>query len=548
MGKDNKTKSQLLEEFKKLENEVTKLHESEKLQAVLYKISEAATTTYDINTLYNKIHEALKEVINVDNFYIAHFDKKDKMLTFPFFVDSKDTAPQPKPLGKGLTEYVLKTGKAVLLNKDQIYKYNKSGKIEIIGSVGEQWMGVPLISDSQVFGVIAMNSYKDPDRYNKDDLKIISFVSEQIARAIEYKILNDEKEVERLYLEELFTSSPEAVALVSPESFILDINKQFTELFGYNKNEVIGKNIDELLSPKDILEEAFNATKNASYGKQQYFDAKRLRKDGTKVSVSVLGSPIKYKGDVLAVYAIYRDITDRIKAKDKLEQSERRFRKLSEDLAESNSMKELLLDVIAHDLKNPAGIIKGFAEMGLEINSKDNNLNQINLAADNLLRVIDNTTTLSRISIGDSIKKWKINITDVINRLISEILPFLEFEEMKIEIKLNSELLVYANPIISEVFRNYITNAIKYAKKGKLITVDAHKDDKYLIVNVKDYGDTIRKGDRKKIFLRSVQLGKTKGSGLGLAIVKRIADAHNAQVGVKPNKPTGNVFYIKFPK
>jgi len=335
---------------------------------------------------------------------------------------------------------------------------------------------------------------------------------------------------------------------VTPDSFILDINRHFTELFGYTRREVIGKNIDKLLVPSDLIKDAQKTTKTVSDGTQQYFDAKRLKKDGTKVAVSVLGSPIKYKGDVLAVYAIYRDVTERIKAKEKLEQSERRFRNLSEDLAESNSMKELLLDIIAHDLKNPAGVIKGFAELGLEINKDDDNLSQINLAADNLLRVIDNTTTLSRISVGDSIKKWKINITDVINRLASETLPFLDFEEMKIEMDLKSELLVSANPIISEIFRNYISNAVKYAKKGKLIAIDAIEDDKYLTVNVKDFGDTIKKEDREKIFSRRVQLGKTKGRGLGLAIVKRIAEAHDAKVGVKPNKPTGNIFYLKIPK
>ena len=355
------------------------------------------------------------------------------------------------------------------LNKKEIFDLNKKGKINIVGSIGEQWMGVPLIRDTQVMGVIAMNSYKDPNRYNVEDLKVMSFVSEQIARAIEYKIIIEEKEVERTYFEELFRSSPEAVALVTPESVILDVNKHFTDLFGYNPKEVIGKNIDELLVPQSFYDDALNTTKSVSHGKHEYFDTVRLKKDGSVIPVSVLGSPIKYKKDVVAVYAIYRDISERMKAKNKLAKSEKKYRELSSKLAESNSMKELLLDIIAHDLKNPAGVIKGFAELGLEINKKDENMNQINLAADNLLRVIDNTTTLSRISLGDSIKKWKINITDVINRLVSETLPFLEFEEMKIDMELNSEILVNANPIISEVFRNYITNAVKYAKKSKII-------------------------------------------------------------------------------
>ena len=71
--------------------------------------------------------------------------------------------------------------------------------------------------------------------------------------------------------------------------------------------------------------------------------------------------------------------------------------------------------------------------------------------------------------------------------------------------------------------------------------------DKFVTVNVKDFGDTIKQKDRKNIFVRNVQLGKTKGRGLGLAIVKRISEAHNAEVGVKPNDPKGNIFYLKLP-
>jgi len=113
--------------------------------------------------------------------------------------------------------------------------------------------------------------------------------------------------------------------------------------------------------------------------------------------------------------------------------------------------------------------------------------------------------------------------------------------------KLKGNLIIKANPIIGEVFRNYISNAIKYAKNGKKILLEAIIEDGYVVANVKDFGKTIEKKNRENIFIRNVQLGKTQGRGLGLAIVKRIAEAHNAEIGVKPNKPKGNNFYIKIP-
>ena len=119
--------------------------------------------------------------------------------------------------------------------------------------------------------------------------------------------------------------------------------------------------------------------------------------------------------------------------------------------------------------------------------------------------------------------------------------------EAKLDMKMEEELIVTANPIIGVVFRNYISNAIKYAKTGKKIIIDAIMEDVSVVVNVKDFGKTIEKKDRENIFTRQYQLSTSEGRGLGLSIVKRIAEAHKAEVGVRSNKPTGNIFYIKLP-
>ena len=521
---------------------------TDQLQSVVYEISKAAQEVLSLDELHKLIHNSLKKVLDVTNFYIAYFDEEENLLSFPFYKDSKDIFPgTARPLGKGLTEYVIRTGKPFILKRKDIEAYAKKGEIDVVGTLPEVWMGAPLITDNKVIGVIALNSYHDPNLYTKSDLKILNFVSEQIAKTIKYKQALTDLQVEKTYLNELFTSSPEALALVNTDSTILHINKQFTTLFGYREDEVVGRNIDELLTVPKHRENARKITMDAAMGKDQYFDTVRKKKDGTMINVSILSSPVNYKGDTLAVYAIYRDITERIKATEKIKKSEEQYRTLSEELTESNLTKELLLDVIAHDLKNPAGVIKGFAEFGLENDPNSEILKEINGGADNLLNVISNATTLSKVTIGDKIEKEELNLVEIINVIIKENLPQLEYEEMTLDIKLKGELIVKANPIIGEVFRNYISNAIKYAKTGKKLIIDAIVEDGYVTVKFKDFGKTIEKKDRENIFIRNVQLGKTKGQGLGLAIVKRIAEAHSAEIGVKPNNPTGNIFYIKIP-
>jgi signal transduction histidine kinase len=102
---------------------------------------------------------------------------------------------------------------------------------------------------------------------------------------------------------------------------------------------------------------------------------------------------------------------------------------------------------------------------------------------------------------------------------------------------------------IAEVFRNYLSNALKYAPERQPIVVDLIREGKDIGFYVRDLGTPIQGSDREAIFQRSVQLanGKSRGSGLGLAIVKRIAVVHGAEVGVFPNEPTGNVFFMKYP-
>ncbi len=230
-----------------------------------------------------------------------------------------------------------------------------------------------------------------------------------------------------------------------------------------------------------------------------------------------------------------------------LEKSKKRYHTLSEELSESNSLKDLLLDVITHDLKNSIGVIKGFADLGIKTDPNNEILKEIQSGANCLLKVIDNKIILAKVATGDEIDKESIDITEMIKTVSKEFVTQLQDEEMKIEQNIKKKIIVNANPIISEVFRNYISNAIKYASSGKKIIIDAHEKDGILTINAADTGDTIKDKDRENVFKRRVQLGKTKGSGLGLAIVKRIADAHNAEIGVKPNKPKGNIFYIKLP-
>jgi PAS domain S-box-containing protein len=129
--------------------------------------------------------------------------------------------------------------------------------------------------------------------------------------------------IEKAYLERLFESAPEAIVVVDNCSKIMQVNSEFTKMFGYSPDEAIGRCVDDLVAPGTTHESAFGLTIKVAGGENISVEDVRYRKDGTPVYVSILATPIVADGGQIAVYGIYRDITLRKKAEEALRQNER---------------------------------------------------------------------------------------------------------------------------------------------------------------------------------------------------------------------------------
>ncbi|NQV15431.1 GAF domain-containing protein [bacterium] len=286
-----------------------------------------------------------------------------------------------------------------------------------------------------------------------------------------------------------------------------------------------------------------------------------------------LGSPLKVEGKPIGLMAVQtysadivfdeRDkdmlnfVSDQIATSikiniedEKLRKSEIMHRELSAQLSDSNNIKALLLDIITHDLKNPAGVISGVADMLATEEDAGEEIKLIKDSSDALLKVIENTTSLARITLGEMISMEQINLSQLAENIALEFKPAFDGSGKPLEINIESDLNCIANPVIAEVFRNYLSNALKYSPVGKKVNFSLKDGGDVIECLVSDLGQKIQGKDQETIFQRTVQLvnGISRGSGLGLAIVKRIADVHNASVGVYSNEPMGNIFFIRLPK
>lgn len=130
----------------------------------------------------------------------------------------------------------------------------------------------------------------------------------------ERRLTEKQFDLQRTYLEKLFNAAPEAIALHDNNDSIVDINDEFTAVFGYTREEAIGRNINDLVAPKELMNEAIDVSQRVIRGERIEMETKRKRKDGTLIDVSILGAPILHQGRQIGDYAIYRDITERKKA------------------------------------------------------------------------------------------------------------------------------------------------------------------------------------------------------------------------------------------
>jgi PAS domain S-box-containing protein len=175
------------------------------------------------------------------NFYIALYDEKEDLLSFPYFVDEVDAPAPPQKPGRGLTEYVQRTGKSLLCDRALDEEMQRRGQVDLVGTSSPIWLGVPLIVEGKAIGVMTVQHYTDPNAYGLPEQQVLEFVSSQIARAID-KIQAEEalRESEQKF-RTLFEESKDGIFISTPEGRLIDVNPAGVALFGYGSKDALLK-------------------------------------------------------------------------------------------------------------------------------------------------------------------------------------------------------------------------------------------------------------------------------------------------------------------
>ncbi|NMD30330.1 MAG: PAS domain-containing protein, partial [Chloroflexi bacterium] len=165
--------------------DITDRKRVEQVQKAIYRIAEAAFSAYNLPDLYRLIHHVLSDLMPAENFFIALYHPDDEVLTFDYFVDTYDTQPTARKIGKSLTDLVLRTGEPRFVSPEDFRELERQGVVESIGTPSLDWLGVPLKVRQRTIGVMVVQSYQEGIRFKDEHLDMMIFVSNQVAMAIE---------------------------------------------------------------------------------------------------------------------------------------------------------------------------------------------------------------------------------------------------------------------------------------------------------------------------------------------------------------------------
>ncbi len=222
---------------------------------------------------------------------------------------------------------------------------------------------------------------------------------------------------------------------------------------------------------------------------------------------------------------------------------------MASTVEEDSESSSLFISVLRHDILNPLGLIKNFAELLSDSaeGSQKSPLDAIIRNTERLIVIIEDASRLLEIKNLKRLNFERLEISGLLNDVINNLAADIESKEINLENKVRSEVFVNGNIILKEVFSQLLSNAIKYSPRGGRIVINAESSDNHSIVSFKDSGPGVDDEYKEMIFRRFDQTKKegVKGSGIGLAIVKKIIDLHAGRVWVEDNPEGGSVFKVE---
>jgi PAS domain S-box-containing protein len=353
---------------------------------------------------------------------------------------------------------------------------------------------------------------------------------------------------------------PDATVIINQEGSIVFINTQTEKLYGFDKNFLLGQNV-EVLIPEPYRS-------RHPQNRINYFHSPKVRPMGTGMKlfgqrqngeifpVEISLSPLKINKGIIAL-ATVRDMTDRVRIQQALEEK-------NLELENASLAKDRFLASMSHELRTPLNAIIGFTGTLLmklpgPLNpQQEKQLNTVKTSARHLLSLINDLLDLAKIESGKvELKLEKVNCQSVIKEVSTTLSTLAESKGLKFEVIMPEEDITVNTDrrTLMQIIINLANNAIKFTEKGiikiQLIPSKTNEQD-FALIQIQDTGCGIKTEDQVKLFQAFQQMtmpGKrVEGTGLGLHLSQKLATLINSKIEFESEYGKGSRFSITLPK
>lgn len=350
---------------------------------------------------------------------------------------------------------------------------------------------------------------------------------------------DDENQVLAI-LKHALENTNEAFVTIDEDHKVFFFNKAAERIFGYGQEEVIGHDLDVIMSP--------SCSRNHRAAVSRYVktripgrighesEIRATRKNGTTFPASISFSVTEVQGKLFFT-GIVRDITETQELREQIVRSER-LAALGQLVAE-----------ITHEIKNPLMMIGGFARQLIPAIGDEKNLQKLNIITDEVKRLEILLADLREFYLPKTIATKPVNIKRLLQEVRSLVKADCKKKNIRTELDLDDKALLVAGDRsrLKQVFLNLVKNSIEAMDDGGNLLVQTRLSGDQVLITVTDDGRGIPEGDREKIFSPFFTT-KKHGTGLGLCISKRIIEEHpGSSLSVKSEEGKGTTFKMSLP-
>jgi PAS domain S-box-containing protein len=393
-------------------------------------------------------------------------------------------------------------------------------------------IALALHDENQYYGTLWV-AYDNPHSFTEEEVRFLSTLAGQAALAATNSRLYATAEIGRQRLEAVLSSTPDPVMVIDEQMKLLLLNPAALQINGLIAVSTPGRPVRDVICQQDLLDLIMAPVETGLISREITLPNGKIY--NASVSMVAADRPV---GRI----CILRDITN--------------YKQL-------DTLKSDFVSTVSHDLRSPLTLMRGYTTMlGMvgELNEQQKGyLKKIVLGVDNMTRLVNNLLDLGRIEAGIGLKIDKVAIGDVIDGVVSALLPQAGHKNIQLVQERSAEkstlqpVVIQADAaLLEQAIYNLVENAIKYTNVGGNVNIGVQLRSKTVLFEVRDTGIGIAPLDLPHMFEKFYRSGRReayqqRGTGLGLAIVKTIAERHGGRVWVESYLGKGSTFYLEVP-